>query len=73
MKYTLLIIWAPITYTIIDQALFCKALELKWSVPDHKGVILGLGGLHTSMCFQSTIGDYVAENGLRDIWGRAGV
>ena len=25
------------------------------------------------MCFQSTIGDYVAENGLRATWVRAGV
>ena len=62
-----------INYTIIvvDQALFSKAIELKWSVPDYKRVILRLGELHTSMCFQSTIGDYVAENGVRDTWVRA--
>ena len=34
---------------------------------------MSLDVLHTSMCFQSTIGGYVAENGLRDTWVRAGV
>ena len=29
--------------------------------------------MDTSKCFQSTIEDYVAENGLRDLWVRAGV
>ena len=61
------------TIIVVDQALFCKAFELKWSAPDYKRVILRLGELHTSMCFQSIIGDYVAENGFRDNWVRAGV
>ena len=54
---------------IVDQALFCRAMELKWSVPEYRDrVIIRLGGLHTSMCFLSTIGDHVKENGMKDTW-----
>ena len=58
---------------MFDQALFCEAIELKWSVPDYKRVILRFGVLQSSMRFQSTIGDYVAENGLRATWVESGI
>ena len=40
------------TVITVDQALYCKLMELKWSVPEYKyKLIPRLGGLHTSMNF----------------------
>ena len=43
---------------IVDQALFCKAMELKWTVLEFRHrVIFRLGGFHTYTTYQNTIGD----------------
>jgi hypothetical protein len=49
-------------------------MKLKWSVPEYRNhVTKRLGGLHTRMCFQGRISDHVEENGMKDIWVKAGV
>ena len=54
-------------YTIItvDQALYCKLVELKWQVPQYQErLVVQLGGLHISMNFLKTIGDHMKDRGL---------
>ena len=56
-------------YTIItvDQALYCKLVELKWATPEcREKLIVQLGGLHICICFLKTIGDHMKESGLVD-------
>jgi hypothetical protein len=58
-------------YTIItvDQALYCKLVELKWAIPEYREkLVVQLGGLHISMCFLKTIGDRMKGSGLVDSW-----
>ena len=44
------------TVITVDQALFCKLMELKWSVEDYwDKLIPRLGGLHTAMNFLKAI------------------
>ena len=48
------------TVITVDQALYCKLVELKWSVPEYQDkLVVQLGGLHVSMCFLRTIGDHI--------------
>lgn len=63
-------------YTIItvDQALYCKLVELKWAVPEYQEkLVVQLGGLHISMCFLKTIGDHMKGSGLVDSWVESGL
>jgi len=49
-------------YTVltVDQALYCKLMELKWSVPEYQDKLIPrLGGLHTSFNFLKGIVDHV--------------
>ena len=58
-------------YTVItvDQALYCKLMELKWSVPEYRvKLIPRLGGLHTQMNFLKVIGQHMKQSGLLDVW-----
>ena len=58
-------------YTVltVDQALFCKVMELEWSIPAYKeNLIPRLGGLHTSMNFLKIIGHHMKGSGLSDVW-----
>ena len=58
-------------YTVItvDQALYCKLMELKWNVTDYeKKLIPRLGGLHISMNFLKAIGKHMAACGLYEAW-----
>ena len=59
----------PYTIIGVDQALFCKSMELKWNCPEFKDkIIICLGGLHVSMKFMGVIGKHVDAVGLRDVW-----
>ena len=62
-------------YTVItvDQALFYKLMELKWSVPEYSKLIPRLGGLHISMNFLKAIGDHMSGSGLAEIWVESGL
>ena len=51
----------------VDEALFCKLMELKWAKADYQDcLIVRLGGLHTAMKFLQVIGKYVRSSGLLD-------
>jgi hypothetical protein len=63
-------------YTIItvDQALYCKLVELKWAIPEYREkLVVQLGGLHISMCFLKTIVDHMKGSGLVDSWIESGL
>ena len=63
-------------YTVItvDQALFCKLMELKWSVENYRDKLIPrLGGLHTAMNFLKAIGDHMAGSGLGEVWLESGL
>lgn len=58
-------------YTVItvDQALYFKLMDLKWSVPRYKdSVFPRLGGLHIAMNFMKCIGDHMNGSGVHEIW-----
>ena len=58
-------------YTVItvDQALYCKLVELKWIVPEYQEkLVVLLGGLHISMCFLKAIGNHMNGSGLAETW-----
>jgi hypothetical protein len=58
-------------YTVIavDQALYCKLMELKWAIPEYKNKVTPrLGGLHISMNFLKVIGDHMDCSGLAEVW-----
>ena len=42
----------------VDEALFCKLMELKWSLPKYSK-IPHLGGLHTILNFLRVIGQHM--------------
>jgi hypothetical protein len=58
-------------YTVnsVDQALYFKLIDLKWSVPRYKdSVFPRLGGLHIAMNFMKCICDHMNGSGLHEIW-----
>ena len=58
-------------YTVItvDQALYCKLVELKWTVPEYQEkLVVLLSDLHISMCFLKTIGNHMNGLGLAETW-----
>jgi hypothetical protein len=63
-------------YTVItvDQALYCKLMELKWKIPEfNKKLIVRLGGLHISMNFLKVIGKHMSGSGLYETWIESGL
>jgi hypothetical protein len=63
-------------YTVlsVDQALYCKLMELKWCNPEYKKrLIPRLGGLHISMNFLKVIGEHMRGSGLAEAWVEAGL
>ena len=53
----------------VDEALYPKLLELKWSVEEYKDVLIPcLGGLHIAMNFLGVIGRHMSESGLSELW-----
>jgi hypothetical protein len=51
----------------VDQALYFKLIDLKWSVPRYKdSVFPRLGGLHIAMNFMKCIGDHMNGSGLHE-------
>ena len=58
----------------IDQALFPQLMELKWTVPDYKDILIPrLGGLHTSMNFLKVLGQHTQDTGLSNAWEESGM
>ena len=51
------------TNKLIDEVLFPKLMELKWSVAEYKDVLIPcLGGLHIAMNFLGVIGRHNYES-----------
>ena len=62
------------TVLTVDQALYCKLMELKWSVEKYRDKLIPrLGGLHTAMNFLKAIGDHMAGSGLAEVWLESGM
>ena len=58
----------------VDEALFCKLMELKWANADYQNcLVVRLGGLHTLMTFMGVIGKHVQSSGLMEAWIEANV
>ena len=58
----------------VDQALYYRLLELKWSLQQHQDKFIPrLGGLHVSINFLKAIGDHMNGSGLADVWGEMGL
>ncbi len=54
---------------MVDEALYPKLLELKWSVEEYKDMLIPcLGGLHIAMNFLGVIGRHMNESGLSELW-----
>ena len=63
-------------YTVItvDQALYCKLMEMKWRFPEfNEKLIVRLGGLHISMSFLKVIGKHMSGSGLYETWIESGL
>ena len=62
------------TVITVDQALYYRLVELKWSLPQYQHKLIPrLGGLHVSMNFLKAIGDHVNGSGLDVVWGEMGL
>ena len=53
---------------VFDQAIYCKAMELKWRYPDkYKDCIVMLGIFHMIMMYLGIIGKNFSDAGLKDL------
>jgi hypothetical protein len=53
----------------VDEALFCKLMELKWAKTEYQAfLIVRLGGLHTALIFMEVIGKHIHSSGLHEDW-----
>jgi hypothetical protein len=63
-------------YTVltVDQALYYKLMDLKWTIPEYKDKLIPrLCGLHISMNFLKVIGQHTKDCGLAEAWAEAGI
>ena len=50
----------------VDEALYCRLMQLKWSNPAYQEFLFPrLGGLHTAMNFLKAIGQHMQSTGLK--------
>ena len=53
----------------VDEALYCKVMELKWAKDDYQDFLIArMGGLHISLTFLKVIGKHIQSAGLLDAW-----
>lgn len=53
----------------VDEALYCKLMELKWAKDEYQDfLIVRMGGLHTSLTFLKVIGKHMQTSGLIEAW-----
>ena len=53
----------------VDEALYCKLMELKWAKEEYQDfLIIRMGGLHISLNFLKIIGKHVQSSGLLEAW-----
>ena len=53
---------------IVDQALFCRAMEPKWTFPEFRRIVFRMGGLHIGFCWLDTTGDHMEDIELNEMW-----
>lgn len=54
---------------MVDDVLYPKLLELKWSVEEYRDILIPcLGGLHIAMNFLGVIGRHMNESGPSELW-----
>jgi hypothetical protein len=57
------------TVLTVNQALYFKLIDLKWSVPEYRErLVAGMGGLHIVMNFMKCIRDHMSGSGLYELW-----
>lgn len=58
----------------VDEALYCKLMELKWVNEDYQDFLIPrLGGLHTAMNFLKVIGKHIESSGMMDAWTESNI
>ena len=57
----------------MDQALYAKAAEIRWSNPEYLNIILRLGGFHTLCNALSIIGKRFNGSGFVDVCIESGI
>ena len=58
----------PVIVCVFDQAIYAKAVEIKWTYPDKfESCILMLGFFHMLMMFLGIIGKRYKDAGLKDV------
>ena len=63
--------WTIITF---DEALYSKATELLWVKPEESnGIILRLGGFHSSVAYLAAVGKDFSGSSLEDCWVESGI
>ena len=59
---------------IFDLAIYVKAKEIQWRVPDElKNVIIRMGGFHIALNYLSMLGKMYSDSGLEDLLIESGV
>ncbi|KAJ8893011.1 hypothetical protein PR048_005592 [Dryococelus australis] len=62
------------TVITVDEALYCRFMELKWSVPEYQEKLIPrLDGLHISMNFIKAIGQHMGGSELAEVWLESGL
>ncbi len=58
----------------VDEALYCKLMDLKWAKKEYQEFLsLRLGGLHTAMNFMKAIGQHLKSTGILEVWIDSGL
>ncbi|KAJ8886123.1 hypothetical protein PR048_012332 [Dryococelus australis] len=66
--------WTEHIVITVDETLYCRLVELKWSVPEYQEKLIPcLGGLHISMHFIKAIGQHTGGSGLAEVWLKSGL
>ena len=64
----------PHTIITVDQAIYCKAQEIRWkNMEEFKSVVLRMGSFHIACTFLAVLGKRFADAGLRDLLVESGV
>ena len=61
------------TVLIVDQALYYKLIDLKWSIPEYRDKFIPRLGGHISMNFLKVVGQHMKDSGLCEAWVDAGI
>ena len=64
----------PHTIITLDQAIYCKAQQIRWKHKEEfQSVVLRMGAFHIACTFMAVLGKCFADTGLRDLLIESGV